>query len=64
MADLRDEMDQHRKEARNALSDEVRKLRTELCEVSAMLAELQRVLAAEHATALDLPPLPSVRRVN
>jgi hypothetical protein len=63
MADLRDEMDQHRKEARNALSDEVRKLRTELCELSAMLAELQRVLAAEHAKVLDRPPLP-LARVN
>jgi hypothetical protein len=29
-----------------------------------MLAELQRVLVAEHAKMLDLPPWPSVRRVN
>jgi hypothetical protein len=64
MADLRDEMDQQRKEAGAALSDEVRRLRTELCELSALLSELQRVLAAERAKVLDLPPLPSVRRVN
>ena len=42
------------------MSDEVRKLRTELCELSAMLAELQRVLAAEHAKVLDLLPLARV----
>jgi hypothetical protein len=29
-----------------------------------LAAELGRVLAAERAKVLDLPPLPSVRRVN
>jgi hypothetical protein len=29
-----------------------------------VLTELQQVLAAERAKVLDLPPLPSVRRVN
>jgi hypothetical protein len=62
--DLKDEMDELRKEAAAALSDEVRKLRTELCELSAMLAELQRLIAAERAKVLDLPPLPLARRVN
>jgi hypothetical protein len=29
-----------------------------------VVSELDRVLAAERAKVLDLPPLPSVRRVN
>ena len=33
-------------------------------ELSAVLTELQQVLAAERAKVLDLPPLRSVRRVN
>jgi hypothetical protein len=42
----------------------VRKLRTEFCELSTVVNELDRALAAERAKVLDLPPLPSVRRVN
>jgi hypothetical protein len=64
MADLKDEMDQHRKEAREALADEVRNLRSELCELSTVVTELRQMLAAEHAKVLDLPPLPLARRVN
>jgi hypothetical protein len=33
-------------------------------ELSAVLTELQQVLAAERAKVLELPPLRSVRRVN
>jgi hypothetical protein len=40
---------------------EVRKLRTEPCELSTVVNELDRVLAAERT---DLPPLPLARRVN
>jgi hypothetical protein len=29
-----------------------------------LITELQRMLAAERAKVLDLPPLPSMRRVN
>jgi hypothetical protein len=50
-------MDQARKKA-ETLSEEVRKLRPELCELSTMVAALGRVLAAERAKVLDLPPLP------
>jgi hypothetical protein len=62
--DLKDEMDQRRKEERQALSDEVRKLRIELCELSTVVSGLRQVLAAERAKVLDLPPLPSARRMN
>jgi len=49
------------KEAGEALSEEVRKLRAELCELSTVVAELGRVLAAERAKVLDLPPLVQTR---
>jgi hypothetical protein len=32
-------------------------LRAELCELSTVVTELQRVIAAERAKVLDLPPL-------
>jgi hypothetical protein len=57
-------VDQHRKEARETLSEEVRKVHTELCELSTVVTELRQMLVAEHAKMLDLPPWPSVRRVN
>jgi hypothetical protein len=46
------------------MGDEVRKLRTELCDLLAALSKLQRLLAAEHAKVVDLPPLPLARQVN
>ena len=64
IADLEDEIDQHRNETRLALSDEVRKLRTELCELLGVVAELRKMLAADNTRALDLPQLPLARRVN
>jgi hypothetical protein len=64
MADLNDEMDQHRKEVAAALSDEVRKLRTELSELSTLVTELHQVFATGDAKVLDLPALPLARRVN
>jgi hypothetical protein len=42
----------------------VRKLRTELCELSTAVTDLRQMLAAGHAKVLDLPPLPSVRQAN
>jgi len=41
----------------------VRKLRTEPCELSTVVNELDRVLA-ERTKVLDLPPLPLAQRVN
>jgi hypothetical protein len=41
----------------------VRKLRTEPCKLSTVINELGRVLAAERAKVLDLPPSPQ-RRVT
>ena len=57
-------MDQHRKEARETLSEEARKLHTELCELPTVVTELRQMLAAEHAKVLNLPPLPSMRRTK
>jgi hypothetical protein len=51
-------IDEQRKAAREAPADEVRKLRTELRELSAMLSELQWVLAAKNAKVPGLPLLP------
>jgi hypothetical protein len=39
-------------------------LRTEPCELSTVVNELDRVLAAERTKVLDLPPLPLAQRVN
>jgi hypothetical protein len=57
-------MDQHRKEARETLSEQVRKLHTEPCELSTVVTELRQMLAAERAKVLNLPPLPSVRQAK
>jgi hypothetical protein len=61
LGDLIDDMDQARKKAGWALFEEVRKLRTELCELSTVVAELGQVLVAEHAKVLDLRPFPQSR---
>jgi hypothetical protein len=42
----------------------VRKLRSELSQFSTVVTELRQMLVAEHAKMLDLPPWPSVRRVD
>jgi hypothetical protein len=42
----------------------VRKLHTELCELSTVVTELRQMLAAERAKVLNLPPLSSVRRAE
>jgi hypothetical protein len=63
-ADLRDEIDEQRKKARQQLHEEVKLLRAELCELSTVVSELRKVIASEHARVLDLPALPQSRRVN
>ena len=49
--------------AREELSEEVRKLRIELCETQTTLNELRSVIASEKAQVVDLPS-PFTRRVN
>ena len=51
-------------QAGEAFSNEGRKLRTEPCELSTVVNELDRVLAAKRTKVLNLPPLPPARRVN
>src|SRR5262249_46161943 len=47
IADLKDEMDQHRKEAREALSEEVRKPYTELCDARRRARQVAESAAVE-----------------
>jgi hypothetical protein len=49
-------VDQHRKEARETLSEEARKLHTELCELPTVVTELRQMLAAQHASAFEGKP--------
>ena len=49
-----------RKEARDELSEELRKLRIELAEAQTTLAELRQVLASERAKVVDREPLAEV----
>jgi hypothetical protein len=39
-------------------------MKTKLCELSTVVAELGRVIAAARANVLDLPTLPLARRAN
>jgi hypothetical protein len=61
---------EERKETKNALSDEVRTLRTELLEVKTTLLELRQAMATGSSTKDRksepeiLPALPSLRRVS
>jgi hypothetical protein len=60
---LGEALDELRKDAKNELSDRLRELRVDMCELQTTLAELRQVIAADRSgKVLDLPnPL---RRVN